>query len=425
MNKKMGFGAIFLLGINGIVGSGIFLLPAKMFRLSSSYSILLIFLAGLTALFEASCYANLSSGFSKNGAAWLYTYNAFGKFYGFEVGFFSWIQGVITIAAEVAAFTSALSGLFPATGGSVMPRIIGSAIIILLAVINCLGSKVSEISDNISSIVKILVLVLFVVICAFSIHLTNFTSNFNTLNYGHANQAFSIIFYMFAGFSFLPIAASKMKNSEKNLPKALISVILSVSVIYAAVQFMIIAHLGSATGRSSLPLADILSTMLGPVGKAVISLGMLIAIIGVALSVAYSTPYVASSLANDHKLLPSFFGKTTKNGTPYMSILITTAVSVLLVLSGSYVFLVSCVVFTSVIQYIAVSFSVMKFKKNRHGVKENFTGNKMPGGYLIPIIALLFDIYLISGFSGKVFVFGIINIIISITLYRVFIKKMA
>lgn len=419
--EKMGFGSIFLLGVNGIIGSGIFLLPNKMFHLASSYSILLIFLAGLAALFQAACFANLSSGFSGNGAAWLYTYNAFGKFPGFEVGFLSWVQGVITIAAEVAAFVTTLGIMVPFFSNTIVIKITGVIIVLILTILNCFGAKVSKISDNISSMVKLIVLFSFIILCIFSVNISNVTNNFNSMNLENANKSFSLIFYMFAGFSFLPIAANKMKNSEKNLPKALISVILTVALLYALVQVTIIGHLGGKTMHSNLPIADIYNTVIGPYGRLAACIGMLVAIIGVALSVTYSTPYIASSLANEHQLLPKYLGKTTKSGTPYVAIIITSIISMLLVISGSYVFLISCVVFMSVVQYIAVALASMKFHKTTKGAMGTFNGKKMPYGLLIPIVALIFDIYLISGFTKSVLSFGIITIIISIFMYKLMI----
>jgi len=53
-------------------------------------SVVVLLCAAITVSMIALCYADLSSRFSGSGAAWLYSYNAFGKFTGFQIGLFSW-----------------------------------------------------------------------------------------------------------------------------------------------------------------------------------------------------------------------------------------------------------------------------------------------------------------------------------------------
>ncbi|KRN21016.1 APC family permease [Pediococcus claussenii] len=410
---KMGFWSVFFLGVNGIIGSGIFLLPGNMYKLTGNNSIWLVALAGLSALTIALCFADMASRFTGNGAAWLYTYNAFGRFPGFEIGFFSWIQGVITIAAEVAAFLSVLREVVPAANSVMVYNIIGTLLIVGLAVLNLLGPKFSDWSDNVATVMKMLVLAVFIIIGIWSIKSINFSKS-GVYPIGNYNNAFNIIFYMFSGFSFLPIAASDMKNSEKNLPRALISVIITVTAIYALTQFVAIGVLGTKIMSSNTPLALALAVALGPVGKLLIVGGMLISILGVAISVSFSTPFVASSLANEHQLLPSILGIKTKEGTPWVAIAITSGLSILLLLSGSYLFLVSSVVVVSLIQYIATSLATIKIQRVDKSDKD---GWRLPGGMTIPIIAILLCLYIFSGITFKVVIFGIVSALLGIILY--------
>ena len=95
---KISFASVFLFGINSMVGSGIFLLPGVLFQDAGNWSLTLILLAALAVLAMAYCYAEMAHHFSGNGAGWYYTYKEFGRFWGFEIGLFTWLQGAAAIA---------------------------------------------------------------------------------------------------------------------------------------------------------------------------------------------------------------------------------------------------------------------------------------------------------------------------------------
>lgn len=408
--KKMGFGSIYLLGINGIIGSGIFLLPNQIYKTAGNQGYLVIFVAALATLLITLCYADMASRTTGDGAAWLYSYNAFGRFPGFEVGLFSWIQGIITISAEVAALLNIMMTLVPAIKNPSVYKITGIVIIICLAGICLLGSGVTSISDNLSSAIKIVILVGFIGLAVWQI--SKGTAHFATdaIKF-QPSSAFNTAFYMYSGFSFLPIAAANMQNPEKNLPKALVSVIVTVGIIYSLVQFAVTRLLGPAIANAKSPLATAFSQVFGQTGFIVIIIGMGISILGVAFSVTFSTPYIAYSLASKHKLLPSFLGKDDKRQVPWLAIIVTAVLSCLLFLSGDYIFLVSCVVLISLIQYIPTALSVMHFQKTKS------PGWNVPGGKVIPIIVVLLCVYLATGVSFKVWLLIIVMLVIGTAFY--------
>ncbi|WP_283679399.1 APC family permease [Lentilactobacillus sp. Marseille-Q4993] len=409
--KKMGFASIYLLGVNGIIGSGIFLLPNQIFSLAGNKSSLVIILAAIATLMIALCYADLASRFTGDGAAWLYTYNAFGRFPGFQVGFFSWIQGVITISAEIAALLSILKPIFPSLTNLWEYRLVGIVIIIVLAILSLLGEQVTKISDNLSSIVKIVILLAFIVIGFIGLSSKQTIIATTSKSPYEMSSAFSKAFYMFTGFSFLPIAAADMKDPEKNLPKALIWVIVTVGVIYALAQTIAVLSLGNQITKTDSPLAAVFQQILGHQGYLIILVGMAVSIIGVALSVSFSTPVVAASLSNEHKLLPSFIGKQSKGDVPWVAVIITTVLSGLVFLSGSYVFLVSCVVLISLIQYVPTALAVIHFQS------QPSDGWNLPGGKIIPGIAIGMCAYLLAGVALKVWLFTGILVVLGLGLY--------
>lgn len=422
-DKKISSFSAFLLGVDGMVGSAIFLLPGSLYAKAGNSLIGILFVSGVSALLLALCYAALSSETKQNGAAWLYAYKEFGRFAGFEVGFFTWFQGVITITTEIAAFLTSLKLFIPQLSDKLVYDIAGIAIVLIIAIIGLMGDRVSSIADNIATFLKIGVLLIFVLAGIWFIHRINFVSNAH-YSFHSVNNTFSNAFYMFTGFAFLPVAAAQMRNPRKNLPRELLAVIISVTLLYIATVVVAIGTVGPSIAHSSLPLAIAFAKHFGNLGKIIITVGTVGSVLGVAISLSYSTPYVASSLANEHQLLPQFFGKKSKSGAPYVAIIITAGLCALLILSGGYLFLVPCTIIISLVQYFSTSLVmfVKQWRRQRHQEQLPQGAFNLRGGILVPVLSLLVCVYILVNLKLKVILFGIIALICGIALY--FIDKL-
>lgn len=422
-DKKISPFSAFLLGVDGMVGSAIFLLPGSLYSKAGNSLIGILLVSGVSALLLALCYAALSSETKQNGAAWLYAYKEFGRFAGFEVGFFTWFQGVITITTEIAAFLTSLKLFIPQLSDKLVYDIAGIAIVLVIAIIGLMGDRVSSIADNIATFLKIGVLLIFVLAGIWFIHRINFVSNAH-YSFHLVNNAFSNAFYMFTGFAFLPVAAAQMRNPRKNLPRELLAVIISVTLLYIATVVVAIGTVGPSIAHSSLPLAIAFAKHFGNLGKIIITVGTVGSVLGVAISLSYSTPYVASSLANEHQLLPQFFGKKSKSGAPYVAIIITAGLCALLILSGGYLFLVPCTIIISLVQYFSTSLVmfVKQWRRQRHQEQLPQGAFNLRGGILVPVLSLLVCVYILVNLKLKVILFGVIALICGIALY--FIDKL-
>lgn len=417
-DKKISPFSAFLLGVDGMVGSAIFLLPGSLYSKAGNSLIGILLVSGVSALLLALCYAALSSETKQNGAAWLYAYKEFGRFAGFEVGFFTWFQGVITITTEIAAFLTSLKLFIPQLSDKLVYDIAGIAIVFIIAIIGLMGDRVSSIADNIATFLKIGVLLIFVLAGIWFIHRINFVSNAH-YSFHSVNNAFSNAFYMFTGFAFLPVAAAQMRNPRKNLPRELLAIIISVTLLYIATVVVAIGTVGPSIAHSSLPLAIAFAKHFGNLGKIIITVGTVGSVLGVAISLSYSTPYVASSLANEHQLLPQFFGKKSKSGAPYVAIIITAGLCALLILSGGYLFLVPCTIIISLVQYFSTSLVmfVKQWRRQRHQEQLPQGAFNLRGGILVPVLSLLVCVYILVNLKLKVILFGIIALICGIALY--------
>ena len=78
--KKFGLFSIILLGMNAIIGSGIFLLPGQAFDILGTSSLFVYLFITLLAGSMALCFAEVAGLFKSNGGAYIYAKEAFGNF---------------------------------------------------------------------------------------------------------------------------------------------------------------------------------------------------------------------------------------------------------------------------------------------------------------------------------------------------------
>ncbi|MFT8774718.1 MAG: APC family permease [Lacticaseibacillus paracasei] len=403
-NKTLSFASVILLGINGIIGSGIFLLPGTLYQEAGVGSVSAIVLAGLSTTLIALSYAMLASKIDDDGGAWVYSNRVFGAFVGFQTGWFGWFLGVITIAAELAAFLTALGGLVPAVKQRDVYISVALVIIAALIIINLTGPNILTFIDNISSALKIIILIAVIAAGGYFISTHGLHLNQPRAASTDFRTAFSTAFYMFTGFSFLPVAANKMRNPEKTLPRALMLVMLVVIAIYGLAQITTIVILGTSLTAEALPVAAAFAAIVGPIGKTVVILGMLISILGVAVAVSFDTPIEMASLATEKALLPAVFGRTNKSGAPFVAIWLTLGIAALLVVSGSYLFLVNLIVFSAFLQYIT---TILAWFKLRHDPTLP-TGIHLPMAPFFMGFALLLIGYLITSATWLTWLIAVI-----------------
>ena len=389
--KKLGLISIILFGINGIIGSGIFLLPGKVYTQVGTKSILIYVLATLLVLSILLCFAEAGGMFNRNGGAYLYAKEAFGEFVGFEVGIMSWVIRMISWATLAVGFATALGVFWPAAANE-YKGIVSSALVIGLAVNSLFGVKKIEIINNISTVGKLVPLILFIVVGLFFIKPENiFTQEASALTTSATGAAVILVFYAFTGFESFVIATGEMENPKKNLPIALIVTLAVCAIMYILIQVVCVGVLGSTLAENSTPIADASDVFLGGYGKVFIGIATLISIFGINVGSSMITPRCASSLAEDG-LLPAFMGKTNKYGSPYIATILSVCICIPLVLSGSFEQLAVMSVVARFAQYIPTCLSILALRK-REDIQGTF---RVPFGPVIPVIAVIGSIWLLQ-----------------------------
>lgn len=383
--KKFGFWSIVLLGINSVIGSGIFLLPGKAMELAGPGSIGTYLFMTFVVLVIALCYAECGGMFQRNGASYVYAREAFGEFIGFEVGIMRWVIGMIVWAAISVGFVTALSAVWSPALEEPYRSVIVSTIILGLAVLNILGVQLTKYVNNFVTLSKLLPLIIFISIGIFFIEHKNFIPVFPAdFNLDQFGAAALLVFYAFTGFEALGIAAEDMENPQKNVPLALMLVIGICSLVYLSVQAVSVGTLGQQLSGANAPIAKAADSFLGPAGKWLVTIGTLISIGGINISTSFIVPRSGAALAHDG-LLPKRIGRTSRFGTPYLAILITAVLALLLALSGSFVKLAAISVVARFAEYLPTCLAVLVLRYKRRDLVRTFY---VPFGPIIPLLGI-------------------------------------
>ncbi|MEG2245992.1 MAG: APC family permease [Peptostreptococcaceae bacterium] len=419
-SKKLGFWSIVLLGINAIIGSGIFGLPGEAYKMIGPASILVLVFCMILAVSIALCFAEAGSWFDENGGPYLYAKEAFGDFIGFEVGFMKWAIGMIAWAAMANFFAITISTVWPQAADPFTKNVIIGVVLIGLGIVNVMGVQASKVLNDIITIGKLVPLIFFIVVGIFFIKGGNFTP-FVIVPKGEATTTAFVaaaisLFYAFTGFESLAVAAKDMEKPKENVPKALIAVMAIVSIVYVFVLAISIGILGSDLSGAATPVADAAKVMIGSAGVYIITIGTVISVGGINIAASFLTPRSGVALA-EQGLVPKCIAKNNKKGAPYIAIIITVVGTLLIAWSGSFKFLLQISVISRFIQYIPTCIAVLVFRK-KYGTKD--AKFRIPGGAFVPIFAVLVSLWLLieAGISDPMkIVWGLGGLLIAVPFY--------
>lgn len=419
---KFGLWSIVLLGINGIIGTGIFLLPNRAYALMGPSSLLILlfdaFLAGCLAL----CFAEVAGFFSRNGGPYLYAKAAFGDFVGYEVGVLKLVVTIIAWAAMAVGFATALGAAFPFFAGDTMKNLIAAVLIGGLTIMNIAGVKISKILNNIMTISKLVPLCVFIAVGLFFVNGSNFTPFVPThmADGAFANAAITM-FFAYTGFEAIAVAAEDFKDPKKDLPRGIILTMIIVTIIYMLVVGISIGILGPDLAVDKAPIQTAFGRAVGPVGAYFILIGTLFSMGGINLAESFIAPRACTSLAEDG-MLPAFLNRRTSWGTPWASSVVVAILSILLAWSGSFTTLAAISAVSRFTQYLPTVLSVIVFRRKWKDRERTY---KIPGGIFVPVVAFLTSLWMLSNAKPMQLVWGLGGILVIAPYYLVYKKKKA
>ena len=377
--------------INGVIGAGIFGLPSKIFSLSGAHSIIAFGVCAVCVSLIVLSFAEVASRFSGTGGPYLYARETYGPTSGFTVGWLVWIARITSFAANCSLLPTYLDLFFHGAGSGLPRALIITGIVVTLAVVNVTGVRLVANASNTLAIGKLLPLAVFVIAGFFFLDPARFSFAVAP-NYHSFSQSVLLLVYAFTGFEMAVIPGGEIRNPQRNLPAALMAGMTIVVVFYILIQVVCIGTLpGLAT--SQRPLADAAARFLGTGGAIMITAGMVVSLAGNLNVLILSASRLVFAMGEYGDLPGSLAFVHTRYRTPIVSIVLTTAVMLVLTLSGTFIYLITLSTVSRLVTYFATCAALPVLRRRATAPRAAFL---LPAGTIVASAALILIVWLLS-----------------------------
>ena len=327
--RPVGALQLLALGVNGIVGVGIFFAPATVAKLAPGRTSILAFAAtGLALVPAALAFATLGRRFDEDGGPVVFARAAFGEFASFVVGWVAYVSAFLSASAVMVGLTNAAA---PALGlrGPLALRVFATALVAVLALVVASGIRVSAWAWTSLTVLKLLPLL--ALLAAFLV----FTGpSAATAGSGDASwlRAGLTIMFTFQGFEIVPVIAGQVRSSARAIPWATVGSLLLAILLYVGLVAACVAALPGLAG-SGAPLAEAAGVLGGAALARVVGLGTSVSALGIALGMMVTTPHYLSALASGRR--PLFdLERLDAKGVPMRALFVTWVLVTVLVNAG-------------------------------------------------------------------------------------------
>lgn len=411
--RAVGLWGLVAMCINAVVGSGVFLLPSESFKLIGPFSLWAPLLFALPVFILVICFAEASSCFTEPGGAYLYARTAFGDFVGFETGWMNWIARVTSLAALSNGFVVSLARIFPQFSVPATRQLTILGMLLALAAIHLVGVRYGAGSIYVFTVGKLLPLIAFIVV-ALSIFPHNPIPGSFAIPRGDVDwsEAALLLLFAYAGFENLGVPAGEYKNPKRDLPLALLFGILGIAVVYVLSQLAAMSALPDLS-RTDTPIADAAGAVLGNFGALMITAGAVLSIVGTNSGTMLEGSRMLYAISLERPRLRAISLVHSTFHTPWVAILIHTAVAIPLALGGSFAKLAAMSAVARMTTYLFTCAAIPRLRKIFPG------GFRAPGGLLFPILGTAISIVLFATLKQRHLVAAIAALTVGAVIYWV------
>ena len=392
LQKNLGAAAALSTVVGMVIGGGVFFKPQAVYEITGGgpgLGMIAWVLAGIMTITAGLTAAEVSAAIPKTGGMMVYIEEIYGKKLGFLTG---WMQSVLFFPATIAAISVMFgqqAAILLGNESLVIPMTVG--VILLIGVLNTFGSKTSGAIQTVSTVCKLIPLVLIIVfgfikgggnnpivqpLVAEGISPT-----------GVIGQLLVAILFAYDGWINVGAIAGEMKNPGKDLPKAIVGGLSLVMGVYVVINLAYLWVLpASELAKYASPASAVAEVLFGSIGGKIINVGILVSVFGCINGYLLTGPRITYTLGKQ-KTIPVIFGKLNKNDVPANATLLMAVLSALYALSGQFNLLSDLAMFAVWSFYVLTFIGVMKLRKTHPNLNRPY---KVP---LYPIILIGLPVY--------------------------------
>ncbi|WP_305305821.1 APC family permease, partial [Romboutsia ilealis] len=397
LQKNLGAAAALSTVVGMVIGGGVFFKPQAVYEITGGapgLGMLAWVLAGIMTITAGLTAAEVSAAIPKTGGMMVYIEEIYGKKLGFLTG---WMQSVLFFPATIAAISVMFgqqAAILLGNESLVIPMTVG--VILLIGILNTFGSKTSGAIQTVSTICKLIPLILIIVFGFIKGEGNNpvvqplVAEGISPM--GVIGQLLVAILFAYDGWINVGAIAGEMKDPGKDLPKAIIGGLSLVMAVYVVINLAYLWVLpADQLAQYASPASAVATELFGPIGGKIITIGILISVFGCINGYLLTGPRIVYTLGQQ-KTIPVAFGKLNKNGVPANATLLMAVLSALYALSGQFNLLSDLSMFAVWSFYVLTFIGVMKLRKTHPNLHRPY---KVPLYPIVPLIAIFSGLFVV------------------------------
>ncbi|WP_413761335.1 APC family permease [Streptomyces sp. MMBL 11-3] len=357
------------------------------------------------ALLTAASYAELVTKYPRAGGASHYATLAYGPFAGFLAGFCMLAAGVVSVGALARGF-----------GGDYLSEFVTLPVVLVtvvflaaLALLNARGISESTRANTVATVVEVSGLLLVIGLGAWIVLRgdgdVGRLTDLGTTEKGPAAAVLSgavLAYYSFVGFETSVNVAEETRDPRRTYPRALFGALITAGAVYVLVGAAAAAAVPTKElAESSGPLLEVVRAA-GGVPTELFSAIALVAVANGALLTGIMSSRLAYGMAKDG-LLPGFLTKVLPGRrTPWAAIAATTALSLLLALTGDVATLASTLVLLLLVVFFLVNTAVLVLRR------EETSRDHFRAPTVVPVLGAASCVLLATQIEGEVWLRGLV-----------------
>lgn len=328
-SRALGVWSLLALGINGIVGVGIFFTPNLVAGLVPGGAGVWAYGLTLLALLPvALTYARLGSRFDRDGGPYVWACAAFGDGAGFVVGFAAYASAVLSTSAVIAGLGEYTA---PLLGFGAHKQLFSLAAALVFAGIVLSGLKPSAWVWSTLTVLKLLPLLLLVAVFLAS-GAPNAVAAAPTAPVSWSRAVLIVVFPM-QGFEIVPVPGSHVRSPKRAIPIATVGSLVLCAGLYVLLHWACVRSVpGLATADA--PLIAAARVLGGPRLSGLVSAGTNISALGIAFGMMAMTPRYLSALESGGSGA-ALSGLETRSQVPRRALFVTLVLVVILLSWGA------------------------------------------------------------------------------------------
>ena len=320
--------------VSMIVGAGIFAVPSALAASAGPYApLVFLFCAGAVGA-VAICFAEGGSRLPTSGGLYGYVEAAFGPLAGYVTGTLLLVADVLACGGVAAALADVMASVLPASIAGPVRAAVVVGVIGLIGFVNIRGVASGARLVGVSTAVKLVPLVIFVIAGAGFIHRANFAPQAPAGAAGLGRAAILAVF-AFMGMETSLCASGEVREPARTIPRALGVALASTTLLYVAIQVVAQGILGPALATSTVPLADAMARI-DPVLRGLMLAGAALSMFGWLSSDMLGSPRMLFAFGRDGRM-PRALGRLhARSHAPHVAIWCYATIAVVLALSGTF-----------------------------------------------------------------------------------------